>query len=300
MSTSEICHIAILVAEFYLNFVDNINIRPGFEDDDEDEQLVMPYLALYRRPNNRIDLDTLPPRAARRLFRFTIRQVDQIAELLFLPEIIRTDQRDMVGRREALAIVLGRLAYPGRLYTLSLLFGRSESALSRIIFEVIVFIATRWSKVLEFDHVRMTPQVLQQFSQSVHNAGSPLDCCFGFIDGTMRPVCRPTIGQRAIYNGHYRTHGFKYQSLLTPDGIIADLRGPFPGNTHDLTMLRGSRLYDVLEQHAWTVDRQPLAIYGDPAYTLTNHLLVPFRNVPGMPQLQREFNMRMAEHRVAV
>ena len=93
----------------------------------------------------------------------------------------------------------------------------------------------------------------------------------------MRSVARPTVGQWAIYNGHYKMHVFKFQSLLTPDGIIADLQGPFAGRTHDLTMLRNSGLYDVLEEHAWTVDGAPLAIYGDPAYTMTQHLLTPFR-----------------------
>ena len=131
-------------------------------------------------------------------------------------------------------------------------------------------------QLLIFDHIQLSPAVLEEFTASVHKAGAPLDCCFGFIDRTMRPVARPKFGQHAIYSGHYKTHGFKFQSVLTPDGLISDLQGPYAGRTHDLTMLRNLGLYDVLEAHARTSHGTPLAIYGDPAYTLTCHLLMPF------------------------
>ncbi|KAI7821762.1 hypothetical protein BC939DRAFT_455333 [Gamsiella multidivaricata] len=48
-----------------------------------------------------------------------------MSELLLLPPIITTKDRDNADRREVLAIVLAPLVYPGCLYNLSLLFGRS-------------------------------------------------------------------------------------------------------------------------------------------------------------------------------
>ena len=51
--------------------------------------------------------------------------------------------------------------------------------------------------------------------------------CFAFFDGTVRPICRPgTVNQRLLYNGHKRIHGIKFQSVVTPDGMIANMYGP--------------------------------------------------------------------------
>ena len=46
------------------------------------------------------------------------------------------------------------------------------------------------------------------------------------VDGTVRPICRPGEMQRAVYNGHKRVHGLKFQSVALPNGLIANLFGP--------------------------------------------------------------------------
>ena len=56
--------------------------------------------------------------------------------------------------------------------------------------------------------------------------GAPLDNCFGFIDGTVRPICRPNRGQRTVYNGHKRVHALKFQALALPNGLIGHIYGP--------------------------------------------------------------------------
>ncbi|CAH3150859.1 unnamed protein product, partial [Pocillopora meandrina] len=37
----------------------------------------------------------------------------------------------------------------------------------------------------------------------------PLTNCFGFINCTVRPICRPGEKQRVVYNGHKRVHALK-------------------------------------------------------------------------------------------
>ena len=46
----------------------------------------------------------------------------------------------------------------------------------------------------------MSPAQLQVYANAVSVKGSPLDNCFGFIDGTVRPICRPRENQRVVYN----------------------------------------------------------------------------------------------------
>ena len=37
-----------------------------------------------------------------------------------------------------------------------------------------------------------SPDYLAEFAVAVHNWGAALDNCWGFVDGTARPICRPT------------------------------------------------------------------------------------------------------------
>jgi len=50
--------------------------------------------------------------------------------------------------------------------------------------------------------------------------------CFGFVDGTVRPISRPDERQRIVYNGHKRVHALKFQSLSLLNGLIGNLYGP--------------------------------------------------------------------------
>ena len=50
-----------------------------------------------------------------------------------------------------------------------------------------------------------------------------------FLDGTIRRQCRPVRGQRAIFSGHKRYHGLKFQVLTVTDGLNAFMFGPIEG-----------------------------------------------------------------------
>ena len=49
------------------------------------------------------------------------------------------------------------------------------------------------------------------FSEAIAGKGAALTNCIGFMDGTVRPCCRPMTGQRAVFNGHKRVHALKFQ-----------------------------------------------------------------------------------------
>ena len=44
---------------------------------------------------------------------------------------------------------------------------------------------------------------------------------------TVRPICRPRVNQRIVYNGHKRLHAITFQSMCIPNGLIANLSGPW-------------------------------------------------------------------------
>ena len=82
--------------------------------------------------------------------------------------------------------------------------------------------------------------------------GSPLPNCFGFVDGTVRPISRPDENHRLVYNGHKCVHALKFQSLVVPNGIIANPFGPLEGRCHDAGMLHESSLLTLLRAHCHT------------------------------------------------
>ena len=71
-----------------------------------------------------------------------------------------------------------------------------------------------------------TPDLLQTYSEAIHDKGAALDNCFGFVDGTVRPISKPRVNQRAVYNGQKRVHALKFQSVALPNGLAGHLYGP--------------------------------------------------------------------------
>lgn len=61
---------------------------------------------------------------------------------------------------------------------------------------------------------------------SIKLKGAALNNCWGFVDGTVRPNYRPLQNRRIVYNGHKRVNALRFQSIVTPNGLIANLYGP--------------------------------------------------------------------------
>ena len=129
-------------------------------------------------------------------------------------------------------------------------------------------------------------------------SGGAVQNVWGFIDGTLRKTCRPGRFQRLAYSGHKRCHGIKFQSVVTPDGLIAHLYGPIPGSRHDSYMLGKSGLIAQLRA-LMPPGTELFSLYGDPAYPQSGVLFGGFRNPPA-GSLQAAWNTRMSKVREVV
>ena len=78
----------------------------------------------------------------------------------------------------------------------------------------------------DFNQPFLSRASLRTYADAIHQKGAALNNCWGFVDGTVRPICRPLQNQRIVYNGHKRVHALKFQSIVTPNGLIANLYGP--------------------------------------------------------------------------
>ena len=173
----------------------------------------------------------------------------RLAQALGIPDEMRCENRARAHATEALCIFLRRLVYPNRLSDLEPMFGRPKATLSMLVKEVTNFILDRHGHLLSsLQQPWLNLRSLQSYADAIRGKGSPLTNCIGFIDGTVRPICRPTVNQRLVYNGHKRTHALKYQSIVLPNGLIGNLFGPIEGRRHDCALLRLSELSEKMNE----------------------------------------------------
>ena len=89
---------------------------------------------------------------------------------------------------------------------------------------------------------------------------------------------RPLYGQEAIYSGHKKIHGLKYQALGLPDGLLAAVTMPRAARRHDSRVLVESSLQNEIRrlQRYAMVD---YIAYADAAYTNNDVIMAGFDRV---------------------
>ena len=245
------------------------------------------------------NLDAWDDDQCRTDFRFQKADLDILMNVLQIPDKITCTQGTTCDGIVGLCILLKRLAYPCRYTDMVPMFGRNPTEICLVFNKLIDHIYDfHHHRIQTWNQVLLSPNKLQNYAGCIFQKGAPLNNCFGFIDGTVRGIARPQNNQRILYNGHKRIHALKFQSVALPNGIIANISGPYEGKKHDSTMLQESGLLTQLQQFAW-FNAQPLCLYGDPAYPISMHLQRPFRNA-NLTQNENNFNKAMSECRVSV
>lgn len=283
-------------------------ILAGGNDNDVEEAIL---IAMHPARNNaenphyaRFNLDDLPEEEVKIHFRFEKNHIPHLAAALGIPEQITTATRNSCSGVTAFCILLRRLVYPNRLRDLSNFFNLSPQSLSAIINTTTNIIMQNKGYLLENLRANrwLTRNKMNSYAQAINNKGGALQNCWGFIDGTARPICRPSFQQEEYYSGHKRHHCIKYQSVLCPDGIITSLKGAYVGRRHDAGIFRESRLYEELEEVAVFPDNnQRFVLYGDQAYGVMELLLCPYPDRrENLAAHEAEFNRSMKTLRVSV
>ena len=81
------------------------------------------------------------------------------------------------------------------------LFGRPVPEIAMVNNEVLDFIHEQYGhKLTQWNNAILNPVALQMYADAVARVGAVLPNCFGFVDGTVRPICRPNVNQRIVYN----------------------------------------------------------------------------------------------------
>lgn len=159
-------------------------------------------------------------------FRVEKEDISFLIDALRIPPTFVCSNGTVCDGTEGLCILLKRFAYPCRYSDMIPIFGRSVPELSMISNEVTDWLyANHGHRVTHWNHDILSPALLDVYAAAIHNKGAALENCFGFIDGTVCPICRPIINQRTVYNGHKRVHALKFQSIALLNGLIGHLYG---------------------------------------------------------------------------
>lgn len=199
-----------------------------------DEELLLLYEEFQpKNPNfvhsdyQRLDLDDMNDAECFAEFRVRKRDLNLLCDVLQIPDNLICSQGSTASGLEGLCIILKRLAYPCRYSDMIHRFGMPVPVLSMVFNEVLDYIYdTHVHLITQWNHRILSPQALQEYSDVVYAKGAALQNCFGFVDGTVRAICRPGEQQRVVYNGHKRVHALKYQCIALPNGLIGHLYGP--------------------------------------------------------------------------
>lgn len=141
---------------------------------------------------DRFDLSHVTDEECKGEFRFGLAELSLLAKVLAIPDTFICRNGTVVTGMEGLCILLGRFAYPCRLSDLIPRFGRSVPELSEIISEVSSHIFDNYRYLLRsLNQPWLQPDCLQNFANVVSGRGSALSNCWGFVDGTVRPIARP-------------------------------------------------------------------------------------------------------------
>ena len=120
-----------------------------------------------------------------------------LAEVLGIFDQFILEQRSVVGGMEALCELLKRLTYLCRYSDMMDRFGQWPlSVLCLATNHVLEFVyAAHHSRITDWNLLVLNPPTLQMYADCIHQHGAPLNDCYRFIDGTVRPIIRPGTKQ---------------------------------------------------------------------------------------------------------
>jgi nuclease HARBI1 len=227
---------------------------------------------------------------------------------LDIPDPFITQSGNKFSAVEALALLCARLRTAGDLFAFVMIYDRSQSAISEGVNELAIFLNERWTHLFHFPHDNLlSPDNMSVYARAICRAGAPSPSIFGFIDCTIRRICRPVLHQRVAYNGHKKFHAQKFQAVVLPNGMLAHLFGPWEGRHHDRALLTESGLLETCLEHAIQPDSEPgdepqhryFQLFGDPAYGVSPVMMSPFAENGRTPE-QLQWNNAMSKVRIEV
>jgi hypothetical protein len=89
-----------------------------------------------------------------------------------------------------------------------------------------------------------------------------------------------------MYSGKNRATGIKWQAIITPDGLVSSIIGPFKGKANDWKVFEVSGTQQRLRK--LFAGQQLLYLYRDPAYNCGYGIIAAYKHKGGRFMLSKE------------
>src|SRR5882724_9482515 len=183
--------------------------------------------------------------------RFTSEELHILTDALDLPNPLITECGYHAPAIEAMGLICAKLHSPEDQWSLSTKYVCPQSVISEIMNETASYINTHWAHLLFWDnHGIVSPEALHKYADALTNFGAPTSSVSLFIDCTIHQMCCPGMFQELVYTGYKKYHGMKFQGLVTLNGLLIHLNGPYHVPQNVLGILTESSLLMTLEQCA--------------------------------------------------
>ena len=145
-------------------------------------------------------------------FRFQRNDMYKLIDVMNFPDTVACYNGLKFDAVESTCIFLKRFAYPCRYLDMIPTFARPVPQLCLISNLVMDHAYTHWNHLLStFNQPWLSANRLETFANAMFQKSGALQNCLGVVDGTVRPVSRPSRNQRVLYNGHKKVYALKFK-----------------------------------------------------------------------------------------
>jgi len=150
-----------------------------------------------------------------------VEKLIQLAKQLEIPAVFCTVSHSKFEAIAALCLLCAHFQTPANQFDLATKYDRCQSAISKVINKLVLYINEMWKHLLDFDiDYLLNLEHLAAYATAIHNSGISFKTIWAFIDCTIIWNCCPTWFQQQAYSSHKKYHALKYQVLSLPNGLI--------------------------------------------------------------------------------